>query len=351
MSQFNLPDFTSPQPGGTFLKDNLEPWRDAVHSGHMGNTRPDYVVPGMWWIDNSTTPWVAKVFQGSDDIIIGTLDPTTLVFTPSAVDGSAVTGVLATNVTYDNAASGLTATNVQDASDELVTITNGDYRGYGVLTSGDVRDKMLEGKPFAIHGATSGFTNAPRANGANVGGVIEPLVDAAGTTSFFKFTPTLLDDLGQQQFCRHFDGTWTNWTTEDSSLIRVEAWRTAGDITTSTDPIVLNQRANDVYNCVDTSTGLITIPSNGAGWYSITRSMQAQSTPYINLLVEVNGVNIDDGLFVSAPANFNIMVSKTTSVYLAAGDVVKLTAIISSGALVGTYNRVLYISLTQLTRG
>lgn len=84
MSQFDFGNLSSPLSGASFIDGNLEPWRDALHSGHSGSSRPSYVVEGMWWIDTSNTPWVAKVFQGSDDIIVGTLDPSTLVFTPSA---------------------------------------------------------------------------------------------------------------------------------------------------------------------------------------------------------------------------------------------------------------------------
>lgn len=84
MTQTNLPVMVSPTSGAQ-LVSNLEDWRDALHSMHSGTVRPDYVVPQMMWIDTSATPWVLKVFQGSDDIIMGTLDPTTLDFTPSSL--------------------------------------------------------------------------------------------------------------------------------------------------------------------------------------------------------------------------------------------------------------------------
>lgn len=84
MTQNNLPVMTSPTSGAQ-LVSNLEDWRDSLHSMHSGTVRPDYVLPQMMWIDTSATPWVLKVFQGSDDIIMGTLDPTTLNFTPSSL--------------------------------------------------------------------------------------------------------------------------------------------------------------------------------------------------------------------------------------------------------------------------
>lgn len=74
MAQFDFGNLESPLSGADFINNNLEPWRDALHSLHMGALRPSYVQPGMMWIDNTTTPWRLKVFQGSTDILLGFLD-------------------------------------------------------------------------------------------------------------------------------------------------------------------------------------------------------------------------------------------------------------------------------------
>lgn len=149
MSQFDFGNLESPLPGSVFINGNLEPWRDALHSGHMGIARPSYVVSGMMWIDNSTTPWVLKVFQGSDDIIVGTLDPTTLVFVPS---GAGVP--TATNVTYSNATSGLSATNVQAAIDEV----SGDL-GQFIVDSGNTYQPINPRVQSVVSAATVTPTN------------------------------------------------------------------------------------------------------------------------------------------------------------------------------------------------
>lgn len=120
MSQFDFGNLESPLPGASFINDNLEPWRDALHSGHMGNSRPSYVVSGMWWIDNSSTPWVAKVFQGSDDIVVGTLDPSTLVFTPSGVATPEGEDVSVDNSSFNV----LTGDNVQDVLQSVDDLAN-----------------------------------------------------------------------------------------------------------------------------------------------------------------------------------------------------------------------------------
>lgn len=85
MSQFDFGDLESPLSGSQFINGNLEPWRDALYSLHSGNARPSYAVPGLMWLDTTSTPWVLKMFQGSDDVVFGNVDPATLVFTPSGV--------------------------------------------------------------------------------------------------------------------------------------------------------------------------------------------------------------------------------------------------------------------------
>lgn len=86
MSQYDFGNLSSPLPGATFIDDNLEPWRDALNSLHKGNVRPSYAVQGIMWIDDSVNPWLLKIYDGSDDIQIGTLNPATNAFTPSGVN-------------------------------------------------------------------------------------------------------------------------------------------------------------------------------------------------------------------------------------------------------------------------
>lgn len=83
MSQFDFGNLESPLSGTALINSNLEPWRDALHSMHSGTTRPTYAVPGLMWLDTSGSPWIVKVFQGSDDIIMGSLDPVSLEFIPT----------------------------------------------------------------------------------------------------------------------------------------------------------------------------------------------------------------------------------------------------------------------------
>jgi hypothetical protein len=56
---------------------------DALLSLHKGNSRPAYAEAGTLWLDDNSTPWVLKLFDGSDDITIGTVNPSDNKFTPA----------------------------------------------------------------------------------------------------------------------------------------------------------------------------------------------------------------------------------------------------------------------------
>lgn len=83
MSQYDFGNLESPVSGTELINTHLEPWRNALHSMHSGSSRPSYATAGMIWHNTTTNPWVVNVFDGADDIAIGTVDTTTNAFTPS----------------------------------------------------------------------------------------------------------------------------------------------------------------------------------------------------------------------------------------------------------------------------
>jgi hypothetical protein len=99
MPQFDFGNLESPLSGAEFINSNMEPWRDALHSSHKGAARPSYVAAGMIWVDDSGAPlWVAKLFDGSQDITIGTFNITSHAFTPSANAALAANSVDTANI-------------------------------------------------------------------------------------------------------------------------------------------------------------------------------------------------------------------------------------------------------------
>lgn len=83
MSQSDPGNMESPLSGASFINDKFEPWRDALYSMHSGSSRPPYAVEGLCWRDTTTTPWIIKMFNGTDDIVMGWVDPTNLEFHPA----------------------------------------------------------------------------------------------------------------------------------------------------------------------------------------------------------------------------------------------------------------------------
>jgi len=66
----------------------------ALASHHQGNSAPSYAISGMTWIDDSSTPWELKIYDGADWIVIGKIDPTNNKFFLSAqADGTELSGV------------------------------------------------------------------------------------------------------------------------------------------------------------------------------------------------------------------------------------------------------------------
>ena len=61
------------------VNDNLA----AFLSQHSGNARPSYATAGTVWLDTHATPWVLNIYDGANDIPLGTVNATSNVFTPA----------------------------------------------------------------------------------------------------------------------------------------------------------------------------------------------------------------------------------------------------------------------------
>lgn len=78
-------DFSIDPSGDQLMDDLLEPLQENINSSNSGTSRPSYAIAGTVWIDVTTTPWVWKMFNGTNDVVLGEVDVTLLVFTPSGV--------------------------------------------------------------------------------------------------------------------------------------------------------------------------------------------------------------------------------------------------------------------------
>lgn len=110
MSQFDFGNLESPVSGADLINTYLELWRNALHSSHSGVSRPSYAAAGMVWLNTTTTPWVLNIFDGADDIPIGTVNATTNVFTASNAPALGTNSVTTTNITDANVTNAKLAT-------------------------------------------------------------------------------------------------------------------------------------------------------------------------------------------------------------------------------------------------
>ncbi|MGE0256799.1 MAG: hypothetical protein AB7N54_19400 [Alphaproteobacteria bacterium] len=83
MSQSDFGTINPDTKSGAQLAADLNDWRDAVHSGHRGASRPAYAVAGMLWIDDSAgAVWFIKRWTGTADVVEASLNTTTGTLLP-----------------------------------------------------------------------------------------------------------------------------------------------------------------------------------------------------------------------------------------------------------------------------
>lgn len=82
MSQ-NIVDFSGNPTGAGLMDDYLDKDQQNVLTSNSGIRRPSYAVAGTKWLDMSATPWLLKMYDGTNDIVIGTVNPSTHKFIAS----------------------------------------------------------------------------------------------------------------------------------------------------------------------------------------------------------------------------------------------------------------------------
>lgn len=85
MSQYSFTNIDPVTTSGTDLADLITQLKNALLSQHKGAAAPSYVTAGLTWIDDSASPWKINFYDGTNSIVLGTINPTTHVFTPFGV--------------------------------------------------------------------------------------------------------------------------------------------------------------------------------------------------------------------------------------------------------------------------
>lgn len=79
---------------GSAFRTELNSILAAIGSNHMGGSTPTYALAGMQWIDDTGTPWKVYYYDGTDNIMLGKIDPATNKFWLSGqADATEISGV------------------------------------------------------------------------------------------------------------------------------------------------------------------------------------------------------------------------------------------------------------------
>lgn len=87
-------------PTGTALRTGYNAILHALNSGNIGSTAPSSLESGSEWIDNTTSPWILKRYDGASWIIQGYYDTSTHVFSrrPAVTTVTSTSGAATINI-------------------------------------------------------------------------------------------------------------------------------------------------------------------------------------------------------------------------------------------------------------
>lgn len=69
-------------PSGLAYRTGANDARKALMTHHKGGSAPSYAEAGMIWLDDTSTPWLFKFYDGSDWIVMGAVSATDNTFKP-----------------------------------------------------------------------------------------------------------------------------------------------------------------------------------------------------------------------------------------------------------------------------
>ena len=82
MTQATNPSIATGQTGTAYRTQDNDRYAAAL-TQHSGSSRPTYAVTGTLWLDTTGTPWILKMYDGADDISVGTVNASTNAFNAS----------------------------------------------------------------------------------------------------------------------------------------------------------------------------------------------------------------------------------------------------------------------------
>lgn len=161
MSQYDFGNLESPVSGTALINTHLEPWRNALHTMHSGTTRPAYAQAGTMWLNTTSTPWVVNVFDGAQDIQIGTINASTDKFRPN-IDAPVTATALITTLASATGGAGFNlphgAAPTSPVNGDLWTTTAGVYARVNGVTRNLIDSMEFLGSFSVTNAATLPIT-------------------------------------------------------------------------------------------------------------------------------------------------------------------------------------------------
>lgn len=152
-SPFNVP-LVGPGTMSAFAA-RCGPSFDAVLSNHSGASRPTYAVAGTTWLKTvSSTAWEVYLYDGTDDILMGTYNPTANTFVGnSLILGFATSDVMRASVAPQSAANSRMLLKNGGSSEALLWLrgaSSGNLDGSGVQFANGSTDALLASLLYQI---------------------------------------------------------------------------------------------------------------------------------------------------------------------------------------------------------
>ena len=200
-------DFTIANASGSAVRTDLNNVFAAIQSTNIGSSAPSGLAAGQIWIDNSATPWVLKVYDGSDHITVGTINASTNAFNLAVAQGG--TGA----ATAAAAATALGLGTGDSPNFTSLSIGSEKFQSFAVKivnSSGTLQHQIFSewgqvggvGKSDKITGASTTLANTPSVdastnftNGVGVNG--SSIVFNTGALSSATFAGTVTTDMNQ----------------------------------------------------------------------------------------------------------------------------------------------------------
>jgi len=104
MAQYDFGTIDPNTTSGTDLATLLGNWRTAINSMHSGTSRPAYAAAGTMWRDTTGSPELIKLYNGTNDLVLGAVDATSHIWMPTIGGGIAnIASSATTNLGSSNA--------------------------------------------------------------------------------------------------------------------------------------------------------------------------------------------------------------------------------------------------------